>query len=611
MTTTPKKIPLFNIKMLSALAECSGKAILEQATLTLHKACDSLYSELVEFDRLAAMGHSMALAQDHLLAESLYAYPLAGSPVEIALSQPYSDYFWGTNTELRVTTDTTPVNYLVIPLRSSTKDIIGALISAFPSDIELDDDSLDFHRVISFFISHSLEHQRLIDRTDSLMHQLSYEVSHDNLTNLMNRNYMEDKLERLIESKAASFSLVVLDIDHFQEINDLHGHYVGDQVLRCIAHEISQIVLNEHERFRLSGDEFAFILTDDDPSMLCYELYDALERGFQIGTHKISLSARMGLATYTNEIQNAEQLIANAVIALNDSKTHRVEAIRWFDAHLNQQYMRRTQLIELLKEELNKPLAQTKELYVVVQPIVTKDEHNWSYFEVLARWHQPLLGEVSPLEFIEAAEQSGLIIQLGEKIIELACLAKKELETSLGYSVKLGINCSAEQLSHAPNYIEFLTTTIARYQFSPSSFTIELTESVLLSPTTDIVYRLDTLRRLGFTIALDDFGTGYSSLNYIHSYPIDCIKIDATFVRNMLTNQTSERVISMIIQLAKQLDVDLIAEGVETKQAMDKLYQMGCQQIQGFYFSRPLKPQDMPNKLPFYDEPYPEVDETE
>ena len=611
MITTPKNTPLINVETLSALTECRGKSILEQATLTLHKACDSLYSELVEFDRLGVIGHSLALAQNHLLAESLYAYPLADSLVSVALSQPYSDYFWGTNTELQVTTDNTPVNYLIIPLRSSTRDIIGALVSVFSSHVELDNERLDFHRVISFFISHSLEHQRLLDRTDSLIYQLSHEVSHDNLTNLMNRNYMEDKLERLIESKSANFILVVLDIDHFQEINDLHGHYVGDKVLRHIAQEICQIVQNEHERFRLSGDEFAFILTDDDPSMLCYELHDTLERGFHVGPHKISLSARMGLASYTHEVHSAEQLIANASIALNDSKTHRGEVIRWFDSHLNQQYMRRTQLIELLKEEINKPLEQTQELYVVVQPIVTKDEHHWNYFEVLARWHQPLLGEVSPLEFIEAAEQSGLIIQLGEKIIELACLAKKELEASLGYPVKLGINCSAEQLSHTPNYIEFLTTTLARYQFSPSSFTIELTESVLLSPTTDIVYRLDTLRRLGFTIALDDFGTGYSSLNYIHSYPIDCIKIDATFVRNMLTNQTSERVISLIIQLAKQLDVDLIAEGVETKQALDKLYQMGCQQIQGFYFSRPLKPQDMPNKLPFYDEPYPAVDKTE
>lgn len=598
MTTAPNHFPTISIQTLSHLTGCSGKEILEQATLTLHKACHSLYSELVEFDRIGVMGHSLALAQDHTLASSLYAYPLLGSPLEIALSSPHSEYMWVSDTELTISSDKTVVNYLVMPLRSASKEIIGALISVFAKHIKLDDERLAFHRVISCLLSHRLDHQRLMDRSDSLMHQLSYEVSHDNLTGLMNRNYMEDKLERLIESKIATFTLVILDIDHFQEINDLHGHYVGDKVLRCIAQEISHIVPDEHERFRLSGDEFAFILTDEDPSMICYELHDKLERGFHIGSHRISLSARMGLATYSHEVHGAEQLVANAGIALNDSKIHRVEVIRCFDTHLSQQYMRRTQLIELLKEELNKPLSQTKDLYVVVQPIVRRDQTDWNYFEVLARWHHPLLGEVSPLEFIEAAEQSGLIISLGEKIIELACLAKRELENSLGYSVKLGINCSAEQLSHAPNYIEFLTTTLARYQYSPSAFTIELTESVLLSPTTDIIYRLDTLRRLGFTIALDDFGTGYSSLNYIHSYPIDCIKIDATFVRNMLTNQTSEHVISLIIQLAKQLSVDLIAEGVETKQALDKLYQMGCDQIQGFYFSRPMKPQDMPNKVP-------------
>lgn len=157
----------------------------------------------------------------------------------------------------------------------------------------------------------------------------------------------------------------------------------------------------------------------------------------------------------------------------------------------------------------------------------------------------------------------------------------------------LSINCSADELTHSNRYLEHLLKTIKAYGFQADEFTIELTETVLLSKAAEVCSILTILRELGFKIALDDFGTGYSSLNYIHSYPIDCIKIDAAFVRNLLTNQTSESIVWLIIQLANQLKLDLVAEGVENQQALDKLYQMGCEQIQGYYFSRPDLPSVM------------------
>ena len=200
------------------------------------------------------------------------------------------------------------------------------------------------------------------------------------------------------------------------------------------------------------------------------------------------------------------------------------------------------------------------------------------------------MGFVSPTEFIEAAEQSGLIVDLGERIVQLACQAKKQLEDGLGHGVRLGINCSAHELSDSQRYLAHLTSTISMYGFKPSEFTIELTETVLLSQEGEIGTILNQMRELGFCIALDDFGTGYSSLNYIHRYPIDCIKIDASFIRDLMSNSTSERLVWLIIQLSQQLKVDLVAEGVETQQVVDKLHQMGCTQIQGYYYSRPEKP---------------------
>jgi EAL domain-containing protein (putative c-di-GMP-specific phosphodiesterase class I) len=216
---------------------------------------------------------------------------------------------------------------------------------------------------------------------------------------------------------------------------------------------------------------------------------------------------------------------------------------------------------------------------------ITSDR--WDYFEILARWNSSVYGSVSPVEFIEAAEQSGLIIELGERIVELACRAKQDLERQLGYKVKLSINCSAHELVDSNRYMNFLTRILEKYDHQATDFVIELTETVLLSQSGREQMVLNSLRYLGFKVALDDFGTGYSSLNYIHNYPIDSIKIDATFVRNMLANTTSEQVVLLIAQLAQLLEVDLIAEGVEDDRALQKLIEMGCHHIQGYFYSRP------------------------
>ncbi|MEI8634983.1 EAL domain-containing protein [Vibrio sp. PP-XX7] len=195
---------------------------------------------------------------------------------------------------------------------------------------------------------------------------------------------------------------------------------------------------------------------------------------------------------------------------------------------------------------------------------------------------------MNPAEFIIVAEQSGLIVDLGRRIVELACIAKQAIESAMGNKIRLSINCSAQELNLSQNYIGSLLEQITSYGFQPNEFTIEITETALLEQRFSAKHILSQLQKAGFRIALDDFGTGYSSLNYIHSYPIDCIKIDASFIRNMLDNHTSEKVVSLIIQLANQLNVDLVAEGVEEEHIMAKLYDMGCEQIQGYLFSKPI-----------------------
>jgi EAL domain-containing protein (putative c-di-GMP-specific phosphodiesterase class I) len=301
----------------------------------------------------------------------------------------------------------------------------------------------------------------------------------------------------------------------------------------------------------------------------------------------------IGIARAANHSPKTDGLILNASLALKDCKKHRETRIQHYDTQLSALYHRQTQLIEVIRQQLKTSITDNHELYVVVQPIVDINADQWDYFEILSRWESDTLGNIAPSEFIEAAEQSGLIVELGERIIELACIAKQELESQLGHRVKLSINCSAYELVDSKRYINHLTSMIDKYQHSTCDFVIELTETVLLSLSGQEQMVLNSLRYLGFQVALDDFGTGYSSLNYIHNYPIDIIKIDATFVRNMLSNKTSEQVVLLIVQLSQLLNVNLIAEGVEDKNASDKLIEMGCNYIQGYFYAKPSRVSEM------------------
>ncbi|WP_230389743.1 putative bifunctional diguanylate cyclase/phosphodiesterase [Vibrio nitrifigilis] len=590
---TPSTMDLSTI---SFLTRFRGHALIEHATQVVHQASHSAFTELLELDSTTTIAHTLFRAQSKgsdTRQHREHTYSISSEWRSALVNSPRTPYHILEHSDPHLDEDHSVDFLLVVPIATHADDILGFLVSGFQTKEAISEQVCHFHSIVTSLINGTLCYQILSERSESLVNRLSYEVSHDHLTGLMNRNYLTDMLERMIEGYREPFTLIVIDIDHFQEINDVYGSYVGDNVLKHIAQIIQQYVPDEHYRFRLASDEFAIITESTEPMIICDEILNEIEVGYTVAPHSITLNAKVGFTTFNKDIFSAEQLIANASIALNDCKLSRNEKIRCFDTQLSQAYMRRARITDLLRIELNKPQNVKQELSVYMQPIVKKGQLEWNYFEVLARWNSHEMGHVSPVEFIAAAENSGLMVLLGKRIIELACKAKQELERSLGYNVKLGINCSPEQLDDPQEYIQFLTETLAKYHYYPDEFTIELTESVLLSPNTDIVSLLDKLRRLGFRIALDDFGTGYSSLNYIHSYPIDCIKIDATFVRNLLTNQTSEKVVSLIIHLAKLLNVDLVAEGVETIHELEKLYSMGCENIQGYYFSKPLPPSQL------------------
>lgn len=582
-----------SLDTINGLLLLEGKSLYERSVSVLHTHFQTSSTQLLEIDKLnykaislAYAGSTHEMGASYAIQGSLFE-PIIRSKLEFSLVTEHAPHL---SLSQPPVLNQTVKAYMGLPIKTETGEVLGLLFSTFTQPIEHDDPVIEYHRIIARLLSHSLRNKWLNDRSESLIQQLSYEISHDNLTHLLNRGCLSDKLDYLIENNHQSFTLAYLDIDHFKSINDLFGHYVGDQVIKSVANTIFQCVYNENLIFRIAGDEFAFITFSNDPLKICRMILERLEQGYRDANHHIKVGLSIGLAKKSPSVKSSDQLILHASLALKECKTLHNQPILCYDTHLSHDYHRRTQIINALRIELDKPLESAHELYVNVQPIVQRDNPSWRYFEVLARWKNQQLGAISPTEFIEAAEQSGLIVDLGERIIELACQAKQTLELALNKKVSLAINCSAHEITHSSRYLRHLMEKIGHYHFQPNEFTLELTETVLLSKTTEVTQVLNQLRELGFKLALDDFGTGYSSLNYIHSYPIDCIKIDATFIRNMLCNETSERVVWLIIQLAKQLNVDLIAEGVENKQALDKLYAMGCEQIQGYYFSKPCMP---------------------
>ncbi|CAH0531266.1 putative signaling protein [Allocatenococcus thiocycli] len=479
-----------------------------------------------------------------------------------------------------------------MPLKTQNGDVLGILISTFTHLFS----ALEAQALLELYanvIIHSLREKWVSERSDKLLNQLSYEVSHDNLTGLLNRSCLADTLETLTQQSSRPFNLAYLDIDNFKSINDINGNYIGDQIIKFTANAIQESLSSPENAFRVAGDEFAFITYDEDPVAVCQQILDIIETGYIDKSNHISFTVSIGIARAANHSPKTDGLILNASLALKDCKKHRETRIQHYDTQLSALYHRQTQLIEVIRQQLKTSITDNHELYVVVQPIVDINADQWDYFEILSRWESDTLGNIAPSEFIEAAEQSGLIVELGERIIELACIAKQELESQLGHSVKLSINCSAYELVDSKRYINHLTSMIDKYQHSTCDFVIELTETVLLSLSGQEQMVLNSLRYLGFQVALDDFGTGYSSLNYIHNYPIDIIKIDATFVRNMLSNKTSEQVVLLIVQLSQLLNVNLIAEGVEDKNASDKLIEMGCNYIQGYFYAKPSRVSEM------------------
>jgi diguanylate cyclase (GGDEF)-like protein len=595
-TKQPCLLSVVDLKSISGLVTATGQVLYQKSTDILHKILASQASFLVKINASKHQKQLLATSAEGRIDEDIL------EQLERFLDQQLQDivqeqFLIASQAYLHGPEHTYMVKYRIEGYLSSVihspADGLCVLISLTTSPIKTPDILFEWHQLISSIIVQNQRQQHITYQTDVLLSRLNYEVSHDHLTNLKNRSFLADTLERLILTphKYGSFSLGILDINGFKSINDLYGSYTGDQVLKYVARSITDTIQDEAFTFRTAGDEFAFIIFDADPMAVCHRILGKISQGYRDTIHHIRVSVCIGLTTYPQESTDADQLMLNASLALKDGKSHNRQ-ISCYNTQLSECYYRKVQLVETLREVLNQPGQLQQELYVVLQPIIRRRAYTrWDYFEVLARWQSPVFGNVSPGEFIIASEHAGLIVELGKRVIELACEVKMQIEQALNRKIRFSINCSAQELNQSQDYIHFLLKQTEKYGFHPAEFTIEITETALLAQSHEAKNILTQLRGAGFKVALDDFGTGYSSLNYIHNYPIDGIKIDASFIKNILHNETSEKVVNFIIQLANQLNIDLVAEGVEDPRTLAKVYDMGCNQIQGYLFSKPIPPE--------------------
>lgn len=419
----------------------------------------------------------------------------------------------------------------------------------------------------------------------------------DPLTDLPNRRMLLDRLDLAIKRSRrqnTGAALVCLGLDGFKHINENLGHSVGDKLLKYMAERFSAILRDDDLVCRLGGDEFAMILHDirnnQDLVRVVRKLLDRASMPLNLEGHEIVLTTSAGIALFPKDGEDEDTLIKHADIALHHAKADGKNTFSFFRDELNQQSHNRIVIEQGLRRALERD-----ELLLLYQPKVELETGQVKGVEALIRWNSPDLGQVSPLRFIPLAEETKLIIPIGEWVLRTACLQQLSWQKQ-GLDLEMAVNLSAVQFK-SPYLVEQISRIMDETGMNPEKLELELTESALVEKPEDAVHILIQLRGLGCKLSIDDFGTGYSSLGYLKNFPITTLKIDRTFVRDLERNSGDRAIAQSIVHLATNLSMKTVAEGVEKPEQLDILRQLGCSCVQGFYYSRPVPAEQIPDAL--------------
>lgn len=452
---------------------------------------------------------------------------------------------------------------------------------------KLEDGSVLWHG----FITDITERKRTEEKFQQLHSELQHQANHDALTGLPNRRLFRDRLDQEIrhaQSGARNIALLFLDIDRFKEVNDVLGHEGGDMLLRQTASRVQHCVRPTDTIARLGGDEFTIILTEladvDGVAHIARRILDALTLPFYIGQQEVRVSASIGITIYPTDATSAETLVCNADQAMYLSKDAGRNEFSFFKQSMQVAAVERLQLISELRRAVS-----NRQLEVHFQPIVDMMTGVIVKAEALVRWRHPVRGMVPPAEFIGVAEETGLINDIGDWVFMEAAGHAKRWSTALGKPFQVSINKSPVQLLQDEPKLDWLAY-LAELDLPGENIVIEITEGVLLNLSDKVLARLKELCSAGVRLAMDDFGTGYSSMSYLKKLDIDYLKIDQSFVRDMLHNDTSKTIAKTIIMMGHQLGLKVIAEGVELAEQHEWLHAEGCDYAQGYLYSKPVPP---------------------
>ncbi|MDX8396860.1 MAG: EAL domain-containing protein [Mariprofundaceae bacterium] len=425
-----------------------------------------------------------------------------------------------------------------------------------------------------------------------------YHLAHyDALTDLPNRSLFLERLEQSIrQSKRSEKKLAVmfLDLDNFKTINDTMGHAAGDSLLVEVGKHLKACIRDVDLIARIGGDEFTIALTDiestQDIALVADKILEATQHPISLNGKPVMVSASLGISTYPDDASNAAELIKGADIAMYRAKDDGKNNYQFFTQAMNESIIARHKIENDLREAI-----KHQQFILHYQPQVNLECGSITAVEALIRWQHPKKGMISPFHFIPVAEETGMIVEIGKWVLSEAC-KQQQVWHKQGFNIRIAVNVSAQQFQD-PNFYHYVESTLQANQVHCENLELEVTESSLMHDPEAAVQLLNRLSQLGLSLALDDFGTGYSSLSHLKHLPIDTLKIDQSFVRDLPHDKRDVGIANTIIAMAHNLGLNVLAEGVETTEQLDFLKESGCDDVQGYLFSKPVPGNQIPALL--------------
>ncbi|MBF0540108.1 MAG: bifunctional diguanylate cyclase/phosphodiesterase [Nitrospirae bacterium] len=432
------------------------------------------------------------------------------------------------------------------------------------------------------------EVQQLRFKVFEMEKHLEYLSHFDTLTDLPNRALFIDRVEQYVTSARRYgfiMAVIFLGVDRFKMINQSFGHDLGDIVLKEISSRLAACVRDSDTVGRMSGDEFALILSkiakEEDAVIVANKIISSMRKAFIVDGREISLSASVGITLYPSDGKDADTLTRNASTAMRRVKETTGDNYNFFTSMMNDMVSKRLTLESSLRKALERD-----EMHVFYQPQFDVSSQRVIGMEALIRWIHPEHGMISPLNFIPLAEETGLIVPIGEWVLRTACSQTKAWIDEYG-PMRVGVNLSMRQFKEK-NMIDTVSRALIDSGLDSKYLELELTESTAMHDADGTIAVINELKNLGITVSIDDFGTGYSSLSYLKNLPISTLKIDQSFIKSMTENKNDTAIVKAIINMAHSLTLNVIAEGVETEQHLNILGDLKCDEVQGYFFSKPL-----------------------